>query len=93
MSEIVNNLKIKNYGIIIRTSAINATEIQIEEDIESVIKIYENVKKNADEISKEKNFRPTILFEKGNIVKRLLLDIGNQGLDRIVVNNKMWGAV
>lgn len=89
LSEIINNLQIKNYGVIIRTSAINATETQIEEDIKEVIDIYENVKSKASEMSKTKNFEPTLLYEKGNIIKRLLLDIGHQGLDKVVVNNKI----
>lgn len=89
LSEIVNNLKITNYGIIIRTSAINATEIQIEEDIKELINIYESVKSKANELAKNKNFNPSLLYEKGNIIKRLLLDIGHQGLDRVIVNNKL----
>ena len=35
----------------------------------------------------KEDFEPTLLFEKGNMIKRLLLDIGNQGLERITVNN------
>ena len=86
--EIVNKLNIDKYGIIIRTSALNANEEQIKEDIESVIETYETVKLKADKMLQEKEFKPTLLFEKGNIVKRLLIDIGNQGLDRIVVNSE-----
>ncbi len=88
LGKIVDNLKIKNYGIIIRTSAVNATEIQLKEDIESLVDIYEKIKTKSDTLIKNNNLKPTLLFEKGNIVKRLLLDIGNQGLDKIIVNNK-----
>ncbi|MBR1653467.1 MAG: Rne/Rng family ribonuclease [Clostridia bacterium] len=89
LSNIISNLNIKNYGIIIRTSAVNATEFQIKEDIENVIKIYENVTKQAEELTKNNKFEPTLLFEKGNILKRLLLDVGNQGLNNIIVNNEL----
>ena len=68
LSNIISNLNIKNYGIIIRTSAVNATEFQIKEDIENVIKIYENVTKQAEELTKNNKFEPTLLFEKGNIL-------------------------
>ena len=88
LSEIVKHLNISNYGIIIRTSAINATENDIKEDIQELINIYENVKNKATEISSNKNFKPSILYEKGNIIKRLLLDIGHQGLDKVIVNEK-----
>lgn len=88
LSDIVNNLNIKNFGIIIRTSAVNATEIQIAEDIKELVDIYNNVKEKADKIKQQKDFEPTLLYEKGNIIKRLLLDIGNQGLKRVLVNDK-----
>ena len=89
LSDIVKNLKISDYGIIIRTSAINATEIQIEEDIKELINIYESVKSEANKLAKNKDFNPSLLYEKGNIIKRLLLDIGHQGLDKVIVNNKL----
>ena len=88
LSSIVKNLNIKNYGIIIRTSAINASESEIEEDINSVINLYENVKEKANQAIQTRNNKPILLYEKGSIVQRLLLDIGNQGLDRVIVNEK-----
>lgn len=88
LSDIVNNMKIKNFGIIIRTSAINATVTQITEDIEELMDIYANIKEKADKLSKQKSFEPTLLYEKGNIIKRLLLDIGHQGLEKVIVNDK-----
>ncbi|MCR5146648.1 MAG: Rne/Rng family ribonuclease [Clostridia bacterium] len=88
LNDIVKNINTKNYGIILRTSAVNASDEQIKEDIESVISVYESLKNNADRIIKNKEKIPTLLYEKGNIVKRLLVDIGHQGLDRVVVNNK-----
>ena len=44
--------------------------------------------KRAESLISEKNLVPTLLFEKGNMVKRLLLDIGNQDLNKIVVNSE-----
>ena len=88
LNNIVKDLHISNYGIIIRTSAVNASEDQIKEDIQSVIKIYENVKNKADKLIKTNKYNPSLLFEKGNIIKRLLVDIGNQGLDKIIVNSE-----
>lgn len=92
LSNIVKKFNIKNYGIIIRTSAINASEQDIIEDIQDVIKTYENIKKNADKgmlnYKNNKDFTPILLHEKGNLITRLILDIGYQGLDNIIVNNK-----
>jgi ribonuclease G len=88
LNNTVKDSQINGYGIIIRTSAINASEEQIKEDIHDVIKIYENIKNKADEIIKNKGNIPDLLYEKGNIIKRLLLDIGHQELDKVIVNNE-----
>ena len=88
LNKIVKDLEIKDYGIIIRTSAVNASELQIKEDIYEIIHTYESIKSKAEQLIKSKAIKPTLLYEKGNIVKRLILDIGNQGLDNIIVNDK-----
>lgn len=89
LGKVVSNIKVNNYGIIIRTSAVNASNEEIENDIKRVIEEYENMKSRADEyIKQNKNISPVCLLEKGSIVDRLLLDIGSQNLGRIIVNNK-----
>ena len=88
LTNIVNDCKIENYGVIIRTSAINATKQEIKEDIQKVIQIYQNIKNQSQYIIEENENIPSLLYEKGNIINRLLIDVGNQGLDRIVVNDK-----
>ena len=88
LTNIVNDCKTANYGVIIRTSAINATKQEIKEDIQKVIQIYQNIKNQSQYIIEENENIPSLLYEKGNIINRLLIDVGNQGLDRIVVNDK-----
>lgn len=88
LSNIIKSLNIKGYGIIIRTSAVNATEEQINNDIKDVISMYEKLKNNAENTIQNKGDIPTLLYEKGSIIKRLLLDIGHQDLDRVVVNSE-----
>lgn len=88
LNEIVSNMGIKNYGIIVRTSAVNASEEEIKQDVEELISVYENIKNNADKIIKNKEKIPKLLYEKGSLIKRLLVDIGHQGLDKVLVNNE-----
>ena len=88
LTEIVENINIKDYGIIIRTSAINASQEEIKNDIDDVIGIYNNIINDFKNEQKNKNVNVKLLFEKGDIIKRLLLDIGNQNIDNIIVNNK-----
>jgi len=48
LTEIVRKLNIQDYGIILRTSAVNAKEDEIKTDIESLINTYENIIKKVD---------------------------------------------
>ncbi len=88
LKQIVKSMSLKNYGIILRTSAINATEEQIVEDIKALIELHQNLNKQANEIVKSKKEIPSLLFYKGDTVSRLLLDLGNQDLNKIIVNDK-----
>lgn len=88
LKEYVKSLSINNYGVILRTSSVNASENQIKEDIEEIIKLHKNIIKKAEEISKNKSFNPSMLFYKGNLISRLILDLGNQDLKKIIVNEE-----
>lgn len=89
LTEIVRKLNIQDYGIILRTSAVNASEDEIKTDIENLINIYENIIEKAGSLKSKKDFCPTKLYDKGNIIKRLILDLGNQDLKKIIVNEEI----
>mgnify|MGYP003293398965 CR=1 FL=1 len=89
LKQLVGKCNIRNFGIIIRTSAELIDENSIKEDICSVIKIYEEIMEKANKVKSEQNIKPTLLFEKGNIYERLLLDMANQNLENVIVNNEI----
>lgn len=72
----------ENTGAILRTVSENATEKQIKEDIEAQIKKWENIKK----LEVEKY--PKEIFNSGGIIKKLIIDLADSSLDRIVVNSE-----
>lgn len=88
LKEIVRNMSIKNYGVILRTSAINATQTEIEEDIKSIIVLHKDIIERAEKITQSRKFNPTLLYNKGNLISRLLLDLGNQDLRKVIVNDE-----
>lgn len=87
LKNIVSNLHIKKYGIILRTSAIGVDENVLKNDITDVINTHKEIIEKANIISKLENYNPTILFEKGTIIQRLLVDLENQNLKKIKVND------
>lgn len=78
----------KNYGAIIRTSAENKDADLIKRDVKSLIKLWELVQESAKNLKKEKAFEPTLIYENEGIIGKLLTDLIDQNLERIVTNDK-----
>ena len=71
----------QNTGAILRTVSESATEQEIKEDIEAQIEKWENIKK----LEVEKY--PKEIFNSGGIIKKIIIDLADNDLDRIVVNS------
>lgn len=86
LMQIVKNNMPKNAGIIVRTSAIKKSEADIVEDIKSLEKEWNKIMKlYQDETSKV----PSLVYKNSGIIKRILIDLVDQDIERIIVNNKI----
>lgn len=85
--EIVKNSLPKGYGVIVRTSAQGRQKELIEQDIQKVIKEYEEIQEKAQKLEKNEKFEPTLLYENDGIVGKILTDLVDQDLIRIVTNH------
>ncbi|MBO5479317.1 MAG: Rne/Rng family ribonuclease [Clostridia bacterium] len=74
----------KGVGIIVRTSAEGKSEEAIIKDMNQTIKKWEEIKKVADQ---EKDV-PKLVYENSHIIKRILVDLIDQDISRIIVNSK-----
>ena len=72
----------ENTGAIIRTVSENATEEQIKEDIQKQVEKWEKIKKMEVETF------PKEIFNAGGIIKKIIIDLADNELDRIVVNTE-----
>lgn len=72
----------ENTGAIIRTVSENATEEQIKEDIQKQVEKWEKIKKIEVETY------PKEIFNAGGIIKKIIIDLADNKLDRIVVNTE-----
>lgn len=78
------------YGAIIRTSAMSKSEEEIVEDVKQTIQTYEDIKQKYQiEANKGKNIKPKLIYKSEDITLRILTDLMDQELTRIVTNNKM----
>lgn len=85
--EIVKKIKAdKKIGIILRTAAESKNEEEIRKDVENTIKKLEKIQKEFDNLKKQNN--PIILENNSTILKKLLLDISDNKLNKIWVSSK-----
>ncbi len=78
---IVKNKMLNDFGVIIRTSAINKNEEEILEDIDRLIKLWEEISKN------ESVEAPKLIYKTNGIIQRILIDLVDRQIDRILVND------
>jgi ribonuclease G len=80
--EIAKKYLPENTGAILRTVSMEATDEEIIEDINEQVKKWENIKKlEVEEYPKK-------IFDAGGIIKKIIIDLADTSLDRIVVNSK-----
>ena len=84
LMEIIKKNIPKNVGIIVRTSAEGKSEEEIIKDMNQTIKTWENIKKQAQN---EKEV-PKLVYENSEIIKRILIDLIDQDIEKIIVNNE-----
>ena len=78
----------KNYGAIVRTSAENKDAELIKRDVKSLIKLWELIQESAKNLKEEKDFEPTLIYENEGIIGKLLTDLIDQSLERIITNDE-----
>lgn len=83
--EITKKVLPTNCGAIIRTSAIGKTEEEIIEDIKNGQVQWENIKKSIEKNALE---IPRLIYKNPGMVKRLLVDLVDTDMERIIVNTK-----
>lgn len=75
------------YGVIVRTSSQGRSKEIIKQDIQKVINKYEEIQEKVKSLEKNEKFKPTLLYKNDGIVGKILTDIVDQDLMRIITNN------
>ena len=89
LKTIVKKCLPQGFGAIVRTSAVLKSEEEIASDVEKTINTYKNIKNKYDkEIQKGKNVKTQLLYRSEDIVSRILTDLMDQDLYRILTNDR-----
>lgn len=88
LKEIVGKNIPEEIGAIIRTAAIGKTEEDIIEDLTKTIEKYKKIEEAfKTEVKKVNSIKPKILYKSENIIQRILTDLMDQDLNRIITNS------
>ena len=85
---IVKPIVPKGYGIIIRTSAEGKNETEIKEDLDKLITKWQNILEKYNNLKKQKTFIPKIIYKNQGIIEKLILDLVDKELTRIIANDE-----
>lgn len=80
--ELVKKNLPENIGAIIRTSAINKKEEEIQDDIKTIMKKWKEIQ---TKVQNSEN-APQLLYESDSITRKILIDMIDQKIDEICVN-------
>lgn len=78
----------KGFGIIVRTSAKGKNEELLKQDIQNVLNKWNEINKKAEKLKENDNFKPTLIEKNNGIIGKLLIDLADIELERVITNNK-----
>ena len=82
---IVKQVLPKDDGAIIRTSSNNINEELLKQDLDGLIKKWKQIKKDYDE---HKLNGPKLVYDNKALLRRTLMDVVDQNLNKVIVNDK-----
>jgi len=82
LKKIVEDIKSGDFGVIIRTACEGVEREEIEEDIKYLLELWDNIQKTSLHMS-----APRLIYRDLDIIGRVVRDLFNSRIDRIIVNN------
>lgn len=87
LMEIVNKILPENFGVIVRTSALNKPEDELKKDLDIVLQEWKRIEKIKNDA---KTKIPSVINEGQAFIEKLLIDLVDKDIKRIVVDNKKY---
>lgn len=87
LNEIINKILPENYGVIIRTAAEGKSKEELQKDLNKSIEEWEKIKKIKED---KKTKAPICVYEGQSFIEKLLIDLVDKDINKIVVNTKKY---
>lgn len=76
----------EEYGLILRTGAMNKDKEEIRQDIEKLIKLWKEIEKSYNNVSKDNE--PCLILKNYDVTSKFLTSVLETDIDRIIVNSE-----
>jgi ribonuclease G len=83
LKTIVENIKPKGYGLIIRTASEGSTDEDLKKDLDFLLLLWENIQKKKDRVS-----APSLLYSDFDLVFRSVRDLMLQDVKRLIIDSE-----
>lgn len=83
LKTIVEEIKPKGYGLIVRTASEFASMDELKKDLDFLLLLWENIQQKKDKVS-----APTLLYSDLDLVFRSVRDLLNQDVERLSIDSK-----
>lgn len=80
---IVENIRPKGYGLIIRTASDGCTEEELKKDLEFLILLWENIQKKRDRVA-----APSLLYSDLDLAFRSVRDLMSHDVERLIIDGE-----
>lgn len=87
LNRIIDEILPDNFGVIVRTSAMKKEKEDLKKDLEVSIKEWERIEKIKND---EKSNAPIVIYEGQTFIEKLLIDLVDKDINKIVVNDKKY---
>lgn len=87
-NELIKTVKNKlpqGFGAVIRTSAENTADVEIQKDIEILLKKWQEIQ---SKYKKESEKQPHLIWESENVVQKIITDLSTKKLEKIITNSE-----
>lgn len=85
LKKTVKNKLPQGFGAVIRTSAENIEDVEIQKDIEILLKKWQEIQ---SKYKKEKERQPHLIWESENVVEKIITDLSTKKLEKIITNSQ-----
>ncbi len=87
LTKIIDEILPKNFGVIVRTSAMKKNKEELKKDLDTSIREWERIEKIKND---DTSNVPIVIYEGQSFIEKLLIDLVDKDINKIVVNDSKY---